>query len=294
MHPSLTVFDNEVAQYIHTDFEIETLTNDCGFTEGPVWNADGFYLFSDIEHNVVYKIFPGKKKSVFIDNSGTENINDPDLKPGQIGSNGLAYDVNGQLLVCRHGSHCVSYVSNNVLQPLFETFENRPFNSPNDIVVHKNGSIYFSDPPYGLKDGQLNPKKFQPQAAVYCFRNGALKIICNTYQYPNGVCLSANEKLLYICSNKPFEKFISLYDTETNAFIKTFAEENSDGIKCDRNGNVYLCSKDGIIILNNTGKRLALIALPTQPANICWGGSNTNDLFITARENIFLIRNLQK
>ncbi len=290
MHSSLTVFDNAVAQYINPNFETETLANDCGFTEGPVWNAQGFYLFSDIEHNVVYKIFPGERKSIFIKNSGTENIDDPELKPGQTGSNGLAYDGNGQLLVCRHGSHSVAYLSENILQPLIETFENKPFNSPNDIVVHKNGSIYFSDPPYGLKDGNPNRQKFQPLAAVYCFQNGSLQIICDKYQYPNGVCLSPDEKLLYICSNKPFEKFISVYDTATNSFIKTFAEENSDGIKCDRNGNVYLCNKDGIIILNERGERMALIELPTQPANICWGGHHQNDLFVTARENVYLLK----
>ena len=279
MHPSLTVFDNAVAQYINTNFEIETLANDCAFTEGPVWNAKGFYLFSDIEHNVVYKIIPGEKKTVFIEQSGTNNIDDVELKQHQTGSNGLAYDVDGKLLVCRHGSHCVSYLEENILHPLIEKFNGKPFNSPNDIVVHSNSTIYFSDPPYGLKEGILNKKKFQPLAAVYCFRNGALEIICDRYQYPNGVCISPNEKLLYICSNKPFEAFISVYDTATNSFIKIFAEENSDGIKCDRNGNVYLCNKAGIIILNESGKRLALIALPTQPANICWGGKNQNDLF---------------
>jgi gluconolactonase len=127
---------------------------------------------------------------------------------------------------------------------------------------------------------------------VYCFNNGELELINDSYQYPNGVCLSPGENILYICSNKPFEKFISAYDASSNQFIKIFAEENSDGIKCDREGNVYLCNKDGIIILNEKGERLALIQLPTIPANICWGGDGGNDLFITARENIFLIRGL--
>ena len=99
---------------------------------------------------------------------------------------------------------------------------------------------------------------------------------------------------MYICSNKPFEKFISVYNTSGNQFIKVFAEENSDGIEVDRYNNVYLCNKDGLIILDKNGNRLALIQLPAIPANICWGGKDLNDLFITARENIFLIKNLQK
>jgi gluconolactonase len=98
--------------------------------------------------------------------------------------------------------------------------------------------------------------------------------------------------MLYICSNKPFEKFISVYDTSDNHFIKVIAEENSDGIECDGAGNIYLCNKDGIIILNKEGRRMALIQLPTVPANLCWGGKEMKDLFITARKNVFLIRNL--
>jgi gluconolactonase len=140
----------------------------------------------------------------------------------------------------------------------------------------------------------LNPEKFQPLGGVYCYADNELKLICDKYQYPNGVCLNNDQTVLYICSSKPFEKFISAYNTSNNQFIKIFAEENSDGIEVDRHDNVYLCNKDGIIILNQKGERLALIQLPTVPANICWGGKNLNDLFITARENIFLIKNLQK
>ena len=99
---------------------------------------------------------------------------------------------------------------------------------------------------------------------------------------------------MYICSNKPFERFVSAYDTADNRFIKVFAEENSDGIEVDRYDNVYPCSREGIIILDGQGRRLALIEFPTIPANICWGGSAMNDLFVTARENILLIRSLQR
>jgi len=119
-------------------------------------------------------------------------------------------------------------------------------------------------------------------------------LICDKYQYPNGVCLSKDQKNLYICSNKPFEKFISVYDTSANQFVKIFAEENSDGIEADRYDNIYLCNKDGIIILDQKGERLAVLQLPTIPANICWGGKNLNDLFITARENVFLVKGLHR
>jgi gluconolactonase len=294
MHSSLVVYKKEVDDFISTDFEIQTLADDCLFTEGPVWNTEGFYLFSDIPANCIYKIEEGKTKELFLSNSGTANSKDPDLKPDQTGSNALAYNHEGSLLVCQHGSHAIAKYNGRILEPYIASYQNKPFNSPNDFILQNDGRLYFSDPPYGLKDGKLNAEKYQPLAGVYCWTNGDLQLLCDQYQYPNGVCLSNDQKLLYICSNKPFEKFISIYDTSNNRFIKIFAEENSDGIEVDRYDNVYLCNKDGIIILNQKGDRLALIQLPAVPANICWGGPNLNDLFITARENVFLVKDLQK
>lgn len=294
MNPSLTVYNPSVFDFINPDFEIETLAADCLFTEGPVWNREGFYLFSDTTANVVYKITHGKGKEPFLAAAGTGNPGAADLRAGQEGPNGLAFDGEGHLLVCQHGNHAIGRFDGRLLQPFITSYGEKPFNSPNDLIIHSDGRIYFSDPPYGLKDGKLNPSSYQPVAGVYCWNRQELRLICDRYQYPNGVCLSPDEKLLYICSNKPFEKFISVYETAANSFVKVFAEENSDGIESDRAGNIYLSNKDGIIILDRKGKRLALIALPTVPANHCWGGAHLNDLFITARENIFLIRGLQK
>ena len=170
----------------------------------------------------------------------------------------------------------------------FYIFSNRC----NDIVVDEKARIFFSDPPYGLKDGKPNPEKFQPLAGVYCYDDGNVQVICDKYQYPNGVCIAPDGKELYICSNKPLENFISVYDLENLQFKRILAHENSDGIKCDPQGNVYLCNKDGIIILNQDGKRMALIEFPTIPANCCFGGERGKDLFITARQNIFLLKDL--
>ena len=292
MHPSLTIYHEDILHFIHTDFEIETLTDDCQFTEGPVWNEAGYYLFSDIAANTIYKIVPGSKKEIFISDSGTDNKEDEDLKPDQIGSNGLAYDKNGELLVCRHGSHMIAKWNGDSLSPYISSYKNKPFNSPNDLIVDEKNRIFFSDPPYGLKEAKLNPGKFQPLAGVYCYEDGITNLICDKYQYPNGVCITPNGKELYICSNKPTEKFISVYYLATLEFSRVLAEENSDGIKCDPKGNIYLCNNGGIIILDNEGRRMALIQLATIPANCCFGGPGKKDLLITARQNVFLIRNL--
>ncbi|HWJ91704.1 MAG TPA: SMP-30/gluconolactonase/LRE family protein [Flavisolibacter sp.] len=294
MHPSLTVYDEAIFDAVERDFEVKHLADNCLFTEGPVWNPAGYYLFSDITANCIYKISEHESRSVFLESSGTDNPADPDLKPGQAGSNALAYLPDGDLLVCQHGAHGIARFDGKVLRPFISKYNDRPFNSPNDLILHQDGRIYFSDPPYGLKDGKINSAKFQPLAAVYCWKDGEIQVISIQYQYPNGVCLSPDQRTLFICSNKPFERFISTFDTTRNKFLKIVAEENSDGIECDRRGNIYLCNKDGIIILNKEGGRMALISLPTVPANICWGGTSGNDLLVTARQNVFLLKGLQR
>jgi gluconolactonase len=294
MHPSFTVYKQKVFDFINRDFEIETLADDCLFTEGPVWNPEGYYLFSDITGNCIYRIKEGGRKELFISQSGTSNPDDPLIKKDQAGSNGLAYDADGHLLVCQHGSHAVAKWNGREIQPFLSSYDGKPFNSPNDLIVHSDGSIYFSDPPYGLKDGALNPGSFQPVGGVYCWKDGHIELISDKYQYPNGVCLSNDQRTLYICSNKPFEKFITTYELTAHRFTGIFAEENSDGIETDRYGNIYLCNKEGLIILDNKGERMAMIQLPAIPANACWGGDGLKDLLITAREHIFLFRGLQK
>lgn len=293
-HPSLTIFQNNAGDYINTRFEVETLSSECEFTEGPVWNRNGFYLFSDIPANCIYKIDEYGKREVFLKESGTQNTSDTDLNTSQAGSNGLAYDSEERLIICRHGAHSIGKYNGEKIVSLTDSYNGKPLNSPNDLIIHSDGRIFFSDPPYGLRDGKLNPSRYQDVGAVYVWKENRLQRICDKYQYPNGVCLSPDEKTLFICSNKPFEKFVSTYDTDTVKYKGIFAEENGDGIETDPSGNIYLCNKDGILILDHKGQRMALINLPDVPANCCWGGENGKDLFVCARKYVLLIRNLLK
>src|SRR5215207_260566 len=135
-HPSLTILHPSILQHIHTNFEIRTLADDCVFTEGPVWNEEGFYLFSDIPANCIYKITTETAKEVFLSQSGTPDPANPFLRPDQAGSNALAYDADGALLVCRHGSHDIARYVGGTLLPLINSFDGRPFNSPNDLILH--------------------------------------------------------------------------------------------------------------------------------------------------------------
>ena len=167
----LTIYQPEIEEYIHTNIELELLDNKCIFSEGPVWNKNGFYLFSDIPANVIYKITPGSPKQIYVANSGCIDESEAEL-PHMMGSNGLAYDVENNLLVCQHGDHAISKYDGLSLTPIIHSYNNRKLNSPNDIVVDKDASVFFSDPPYGLKDQKLNPGKYQPVAGFYCWRNG--------------------------------------------------------------------------------------------------------------------------
>ncbi|HVK97972.1 MAG TPA: SMP-30/gluconolactonase/LRE family protein, partial [Flavisolibacter sp.] len=187
MNAALTVLHSSIEDFINTGFEIETLANDCSFTEGPLWHSSGHYLFSDIPANVIYKIVPGNEKEIYLTNSGTDKPDDEYIRKEQAGSNGLAFDQDGSLIICQHGSHRISKYQNE-LKPFITEYKGKPFNSPNDLILHSNGKLFFSDPPYGLKDQKLNPEKFQPVAGVYCWSNGDLHLICDKYQYPNGVC----------------------------------------------------------------------------------------------------------
>lgn len=293
MHPSITINDATLEQSISVDFEIELLDSGSTFSEGPIWNEEGYYLFSDNTDNVISKIAPGSAKQVYLPNSGCSEVTAL-VRPEMKGSNGLGYDANKNLIICQHGNHAIAQYNGTTISTIVNSYKGRPFNSPNDIIIHNDGRIFFSDPPYALLEQKLHPDSFQPIAGVYCWQNGNTELICDAYQYPNGVCLSPDQRLLYICSNKPFERFVTQIDTSNFSNRTILCQENGDGIECDRKGNIYLCAKEGVVIVNSNGKRLGLIEFETQPSNLCWGGTGGNDLFVTARQNVFLIKNLQK
>jgi gluconolactonase len=291
---SFTIINPEVTRFIDTNAELQVLARDCAFAEGPVWSPEGFYLFSDIPANCVYRISPDGRKELYLSSSGTADPRDPLINGDQPGSNGLAFDGKGRLLLCQHGGHALARYEGGDLQPLASSFQGRPLNSPNDLIVHSDGRIYFSDPPYGLKDTKLNGEHFQLKARVYCWKEGELQVVCDTYQYPNGVCLSPDESKLYICSTKDFEKRISVYSTVNHDLEGVIAEENSDGMEIDRDGNFYLCTKEGLVVLDNKGQRMAVLTLPKHPSNCCWGGRDGRDLLITAREEVYLVQGFRR
>ncbi|RYY67105.1 MAG: SMP-30/gluconolactonase/LRE family protein [Chitinophagaceae bacterium] len=273
------------------DFQLELWSDTNEFTEGPVWTPGGYYLYSDIPANVIYRIDGAGRRTVFLRDSGC-TLADQSFLSGQTGSNGLAYDAAGRLYICQHGNGAVARYHDGQLETFLASPNEKPFNSPNDIVVSSDGAVFFSDPPYGLKDQQLRPDLRQPGAAFYCWRGGALTAFCTEYRYPNGLCLSPDERTLYVCSSKPAERKLLEYDVATLQLRRRIAEENCDGLKCDPQGNLWLCTKEGLLLLNRDGARLALIELEKVSANCCWGGDGGKDLLVTAREHVYCLRGL--
>ncbi|RYY39176.1 MAG: SMP-30/gluconolactonase/LRE family protein [Chitinophagaceae bacterium] len=281
----------QAEQFINPGFQLELWSDDNTFTEGPVWNAAGYYLYSDIPANIVCRIEGPGTRTVFIRDSGC-SLQDRSFLSAQTGSNGLAYDGAGRLYLCQHGNGAIGRYTNGVLEMLLQHFEGRPFNSPNDIVVDAKGAVYFSDPPYGLKDQVLRPDLRQGNAAFYAWRGGVVTAFCKEYRFPNGLCLAPGEQTLYVCSSKIFERKLIAYDTSSLQMKELVAEENCDGLKCDPSGNLWLCTREGLLLLSAQGERLAHIRLEKEPANCCWGGANGKDLLVTAREHVYCLRNL--
>ncbi|MEI6948433.1 SMP-30/gluconolactonase/LRE family protein [Paraflavisolibacter sp. H34] len=287
------LYKEALKEALRTDFELQVLDGSCQFAEGPVWSPEGYYLFSDIPSNVIYKIVPGQPKSVYLEKSGCARPEDAEIS-WMMGSNGLALDPQQHLLICQHGNHRVAKYAGGAVEPLITEYEGRLLNSPNDIIADAKGRIFFSDPPYGLKDQQANPEKYQQKAGLYCWQEGVLTRFWDQLQFPNGVCLSPDQQFLYAGTSKAFEAGVLEFDAATLRLRRVVCRETGDGLKCDRHGNLYISNKEGVLVVNREGERLGVLSLPSEPANLCWGGKDGNDLFITARKNIFHIRDLQK
>lgn len=275
------------------DIKIEKLATGFQFTEGPVWHPDNYLLFSDVKSSQIIQLFPDGKWNVYLENSGGPVIQQQVLSE-MIGSNGLAIkDEN--IIFCRGASHSIACMNREMeIVTIIDTYEGKPFNSPNDLILKSDGSFYFSDPPYGLKNEVLNPVLFQDKAAVYYYSEGKAKRVFEELMYPNGICLSADEQFLYISSNHPQERYLykCLLSVTGEITEKTILrEENADGIATDLDGNLFLCTNEGVMILSPQGEKLAMLPLPEPAHNIAWGSINLNELYITAGSSIYKAKN---
>ena len=275
----------KLASIVPKESRLERLETGFQFTEGPLWNAfEGCLLFSDIPANRIYKWFPNEGVEVFRDPSGN--------------SNGLTYDRQGRLLICEHGNRRLSRIDKDgTYAVLADTFRGKRLNSPNDVVVKSDRTVYFTDPPYGIEPHEQE-LKFQ---GVYRFdiERRELILLVDDFIRPNGLAFSFDETVLYIGDSSIAKRHVRAFDVDPDGTLSNghvFAEilselpGNPDGMKVDIDGSLYVSAAGGIWVFSEDGEHLGTIRTPEIPANCAWGGEDWRTLFITARTSIYRLK----
>jgi len=251
--------------------ELKIIASDIAFGEGPVWHQDGFLIFSDVSNNQIIKLQDGRKE-VFLEKSGLRGETN-DLHNEQIGANGLGIDKDGNLYMCQHGSHAIARLNRDGhLETLVDSYNGKRLNSPNDLCIGPDGELLFTDPPYGLKGQELLPEQAQPHAGIYKWHNGILELMYSKLNFPNGICFSPDFKYLFLATNNENERGIRRFEYVDGQLLneEIFVDENADGIKMDKKGNLYLATMQGIKVISAEGEMIRKIETPAMATNLCF------------------------
>lgn len=292
--------DPRLDKLISRDSQIEVLASGFVWSEGPVWVKEGGYLlFSDVPQNTIFKWTEKDGLSTFLKPSGFTGAGTYGNEPG---SNGLTLDGQGRLVLCEHGDRRVSVMplTGGGKRTVADNFEGKRFNSPNDVVVHSNGSYYFTDPPYGLVKKEADPARETSLFGVYratLAENGKparVSLLIDDLTRPNGIALSPDEKTLYIAQSDPNRPIIMAYPMQADGSVgkgrvffdaMPLMKQNlpglPDGIKTDRDGNVWSTGPGGVLVIAADGTLLGRIDTGQATANCGWGDDGST-LYITA------------
>lgn len=292
------------------DAKMEVIGDGFAWCEGPVWVRDGgFLLFSDIPNNSIMRWDAKSGCKLFLKPAG---YTAKDARGGESGSNGLTLDRQGRLVLCQHGDRRVARLDSSWNDPkpnyvtLADRFEGKRLNSPNDAVVDSHGSIYFTDPPYGLEKGMDDPKKELSFQGVYRIApDGKLTLLTKELERPNGISLSPDEKTLYVANSHDERPIIMAFPIKADGSLgkgrefynaKTQAASGPgacDGLTIDKHGNLFATIPGGVAIFTPDGKQLGLLNTGDRTAN-CEFGEDGSTLFINANHNLLRIRTATK
>ena len=301
--------DPKFDELVPKDAQIEKLAEGFEWAEGPVWVKDGnggYLLFSDVPHNVVHRWAEGNGVSEFLKPSGytgKEPYEKAEGSLGEPGSNGLTIGPDGLLVLCQHGDRRVARLGKDgQFETLADKYEGKRFNSPNDLCFDKAGNLYFTDPPYGLKDTFKNPKRELDFTGVYRLgTDGKVTLLTKEMSAPNGIALSPDEKTLYVANSDP-EKAIwmafELNDDRTikagrvlldaTAAFKAGKKGLPDGLKVATDGTLFATGPGGVYAITPDGKHLGTIDPGEATANCAFGGPDGTTLYMTS--DMFLCR----
>ena len=272
------------------------------FTEGPVWDREGGYLlFSDPNSNTIYKYSPDGNGTltVFREKSGYEGADITEY--GQPGSNGLTFDREGRLTINQHGNRrVVRLESDGTLTVLADKFEGKRLNSPNDLVYRSDGTLYVTDPPFGLPKFFNDPRKELPFSGVFAVKDGKVRLVSKDLTGPNGLAFSPDEKFFYVDNWDDHKKVVMRYEVQPDGSLKNGklffdmtsagTEEALDGLKVDKAGNLYVSGPGGLWILSPQGKHLGTIIAPKHPHNFAWGDADGKTLYLCARSGLYRMK----
>jgi gluconolactonase len=303
--------DAAIDRIVPKGAELERLATGFAWTEGPVW-IDDYLLFADIPGNSIHKWTSEHGVTTLMHPSGYQGVDYGGPEPG---SNGMTLDPQGRLTVAGHAKRDVWRLESpdpqGHITVLAESYEGRRLNSPNDLVYRSDGSLYFTDPPYGLRTQKDDdPDKQLGINGVYRLANaldqrpgeiparGQLQLLITDLPRPNGLAFSPDEKYLYVDNTEP-EKLWMRYRVEADGTLtdgEVFFDATldsrpglPDGMKVDEEGNVYGTGPGGILIFSSEGRHLGTILTPEKASNLAWGGTDRKTLYITASTSLYRV-----
>jgi gluconolactonase len=278
---------------------IEKLAGGFQFIEGPVWHPDGYLLFSDPNANTIYRWTPEGSVSVFRTHSGYTGADIGEYH--QPGSNGLTLDREGLLTINEHGNRRVTRLERTgQITVLADRYEGKRLNSPNDLVYRSDGTLYFTDPPFGLPKAFDDPRKELGFSGVYMVKDSHVTLLTKDLSGPNGIAFSPDERYLYVDNWDLRRKVLMRYDVHPDGtigggevfhdFTRLPEPVGLDGIKVDEQGNVYVSAPGGVWILSPEGKPLGRIVPPEHDANFTFGDADGKSLYLTASTGLYRVR----
>ncbi|MEW4486472.1 SMP-30/gluconolactonase/LRE family protein [Thalassoglobus sp. JC818] len=303
-------FDPALDQLIAEDAVIEVLCGGFEWAEGPVWVPEesnkfgGYVLFSDIPHNAVMKWQEGTGVSVFMNPAGYTGVADYGREPG---SNGLALNPEGSLVLCEHGDRRISLLTEEGGKiTLADRWDGKRFNSPNDLAIRRNGDVFFTDPIYGLPNREDDPMREIDFCGIYrCEPDGTVTLQYKEMSRPNGIAFSPDEKTLYVANsdgNDPVWRAFPVQEDGNLGTPRAFFDSSNndhiprgggDGLKVDVHGNVFATGPGGVLVISPSGKLLGRIVTGERIANVGWGNDGSV-LYLTSDMYLCRIKTLTK